>query len=176
VRPSYESRLLAHYLAAQPHELSAGDGWYAGARRTVRALAREFGVTERCAAGVIAALSPRVKWEQNVRLACDALANRPRIIGSLRANEAKALRIRSGEAPLVVLRGPKVRAFYRALIGDESSGVIDVWMARAMRLRRLTERTYLRAVEAMRRVAAYVGTTVARLQATVWTVVRGSAI
>lgn len=175
MRTSYESKLLSYYLAAQPHELSAGERWYTEARRTCRALSSEFGVSVRTAAGVVAALSPRVTWGQNVRLACDALAGIARPVGAFRANSAKAAAIRSGARPLSILGGTKVRAFYRALVGDESAGVIDVWMARAMRIRAVTDRAYLRAVSALHNVAHYVGTTVARLQAVVWTVIRGSA-
>ena len=176
MRTTYETKLLAHYIAAQPSDIAAGESWYREARRTCRALAREFGVSLRTAAGVVAALSPRVTWSQNIRLACDALAGIERPIGAFRANASKAAAIVRGVRPLAILGGSKVRAFYRALVGDESASVVDVWMARAMRIRKLSSRVYERAVMAMRRVAAYVGTTVARLQAIVWTVVRGSHV
>ena len=167
-------RLIAYYERATTDERLAGESWYTEARTVARMLSRRHAVTSNVAAGVIASLSPRVTWRQNIKLA-DAVLGLTYERGALGANLQKARRIANGERPLDVLRGPKVRAFYRALTGDESSGVIDVWMQRAMRVTRLSVRAYEACVRALQRAAKAVGTTVARLQAIVWTVVRGSA-
>ncbi len=170
------ARLVTLYTSATAGQRASGDAWYATARATARTLAARHGVSLATSAGVIAALSPRVTWRQNVRLA-DSVLGLTYERGAVRTNLAKARAIGcEGHAPLSVLSGPKVRAFYRAMMGDETAGVVDVWMVRAMRIRALTAKAYLAAVRAMARAAAIVGTTVARLQAVVWTVVRGSAV
>jgi hypothetical protein len=89
----------------------------------------------------------------------------------------KARRIVAGESPDVVLGGRKVRAFNRALVGDESAEVVDVWMLRAAGYRsdRPTPRVYETVARALRKVAARVAVPVARLQAVVWVVARGRA-
>jgi hypothetical protein len=90
----------------------------------------------------------------------------------------KAERIRDGERPLSVLRGPKTRAFYRAMTGDTSAGVVDVWMVRAMGLdpkKSLTPSQYAVCDEALQAAAAEVGLPTTTFQAIVWTVVRGGA-
>lgn len=146
-------------------------GWYRESRRTARALAKKHGVTLSTAAGVIAALSPRVQWKVNVRLADDVLAGREHSGGFL-ANWEKAERIRDGERPLDVLGGPKVTSFYRAIMGDEDAAVVDTWMWKAMNLAPGSV-PYEEAANAMREAAHHVGVPVAQFQAIVWTEIRG---
>jgi len=139
-------------------------------------MAREHGTTQAVAAGVIAALSPRIRWVRNLAVARLALAGK-KVTGVFKNNLAKARRIIAGEKPLGVLSGPKTRAFYRAIMGDESAAVIDVWMLRAVNYAKykLRDHEYNRITSALARAAHVVGTTIARLQAVVWAVVRGRA-
>jgi hypothetical protein len=79
-------------------------------------------------AGVIAALSPSNRWERNLRDAdnlirahtlggySDALEIKTSTYGP---NKIKALAILEGAAPLEVLGGLKVRAFYSCIIGGD---------------------------------------------------------
>jgi hypothetical protein len=173
-----ERRLSALYESAPIEAYRAGMQWYAMARQEASALARRHGVTLACAAGAIAALSPRVHWKVNLRLA-DAVLGKTYRRGAFKANLAKAVSIRDGAKPLAVLSGPKVRAFYRAIMGDQTAAVIDVWMLRAMGLLKLATGlkpvVYAKLEAILVKVANAYRTTVARLQAIVWTVVRGSA-
>lgn len=169
------SALLAVFRAAPAAAHTEGALWYLKARRVARTIARVCGVTQAQAAGVIAALSPRLQWVANVRAAGKLCAG---VIpsGVFRANLTKAKLILSGVRPLSVLRGPKVRAFYRAIMGDESAAVVDVWTARAAGLTRIpTDRDYRDVSAALAHVAAFEGITVARVQATAWVAVRGRA-
>ena len=50
---------------ASPENIDAGMVWYDDAMRFSRKLAREYKVTRRTSAGVIACLSPNNKWERN---------------------------------------------------------------------------------------------------------------
>lgn len=168
-------RLLAHWRAADKATREAGAKWYADARAMCATLARDHGVTLEQACGVVAALSPRIHWVRNVEVARQCLARVP-VRGVFRVNLAKAEAIRDGAKPLDVLSGPKVRAFYRALVGDESGAVIDVWMLRAAGWKRsLTSKAYDLVASALVQAARKARTTVARFQAAVWTQVRGRA-
>jgi len=187
--------LLGVWRAIPEDERTAAlnGGWYAESRRVAEALAGEYGVTLETVAGVIAALSPRMRWSDNVRGA-EAVLHRaayPGVFGTggmlaglgkpipgYGANIAKAERIAAGEAPLAVLGGPKVLAFYRAILGDRSSAVIDVWMIRAVgeyAHKPITGAAYERVADALRAAALAAGVDTADFQAIVWTYVRGSS-
>ncbi len=168
-------RLLATYASANGNQIALGSSWYGAARKVVCELAARYNAQPDAVAGIIAALSPRVTWRRNIRLASDVLGNCYQR-GAFKANLTKAMRIDSGERPLDVLRGDKVRAFYLALMGDESSVVVDVWMLRAVKhVKGITSKTYGVIAAAIREAASVVGATAASFQAIVWTVVRGSA-
>lgn len=173
---SMTARLVSLYQSAPLEVQTAGNSWYADARREARAMAREHGTTEAVAAGVIAALSPRIHWVRNLTVARLALAG-GKVTGVFKTNLAKARRILAGEKPLGVLSGPKTRAFYRALMGDQTAAVIDVWMLRAVRYAndKVSAIDYQRITAALSRAAQRVGVTIARMQAIIWVVVRGRA-
>ena len=175
-------RLLALYDAADATNRE-GARWYGRGRAVVRRLSREYGATEHRTAAVVAALSPRVRWAQNVEYAETMLSFwntgiwRIGILPNVpvfSANRDKAWRVLLGERPLEVLGGPKVRAFYRNLTGDLSCVTVDVWAARAighapptdMRRYGLIEGAYIEAAR-LRDVQP------AELQSIVWAHVRG---
>lgn len=169
-------RLLSVFRSANRATRREGATWYADAARTARAMARQYGVSNATAAGVIAAISPRLTWKYNVRAAGMLLARQAHVPGVFKASLAKARRILDGERPLKVLSGPKVRAFYRALMGDESAAVVDVWTARAAGISpEQASRQYDDVATALTLAALAARTTVARLQATAWVQVRGRA-
>ena len=163
--------LLDHFEQAGTTE---GERWYRESRRYARQLAREYGGGVGRAAGVVAALSPQVQWERNKVMARDVMAT-GEAIGQTGANLTKAWRIWSGERPLQVLGGPKVRAFYRAMMGDEDAAVIDTWMLQAIGWPQqgLSARQYERCAAALTEAASYTHLTTAQFQAVVWTHIRG---
>jgi hypothetical protein len=168
-------RLVAAWSGSDRTGRAQGRAWYPEARRTVRAMATTHGTSPATAAGVVAALSPRLMWAVNVRAAETVLAgSTPR--GVFRTSLGKAMRIRRGARPLSVLSGPKVRAFYRALTGDDGAAVVDVWVARVVGwTRELKERAYGTVARALEQAAALLGLRVTDLQATAWVAVRGRA-
>ena len=163
--------LLEHYEAA---ENDVGAAWYNESRRFARQLTRQYGGGLGRASGIVAALSTQVQWHRNKAMACDMLAD-GWAVGQTHVNLVKAYRIREGERPLRVLGGPKVRAFYRAMMGDEDAAVIDTWMLQALGWDRrgVSARQYERCASALREAASYTGLTTASFQAVVWTHVRG---
>ncbi len=171
----FAAQLVRHWQSATRATRAAGSGWYRKAGKVTRAIARECGVSNATAAGVIAALSPRVQWVYNVKAARLLLSGVTP--ACFRQSLAKANRIAAGERPLKVLSGPKVRAFYRALMGDQSAAVVDVWTARAAGLSGdfLSAREYSDVAAALQIGATECNTTVSTLQAVAWVQVRGRA-
>lgn len=109
-------------------EIEEGMSWYDDARRIAETMDSDNVYR---AAGVIAALSPRLDWGRNVMLAqraYEAFEQDPAMPGhkwgTLGTNADKAYRILKGENPDDVLKGDKVTAFYRAIV-DGSGVVID---------------------------------------------------
>lgn len=107
------------FALATDTEIANGTAWYPNARALAIDIADgnlEMG------AGVIAALSPRMPWTRNVVLARQAFES-GLTGGCLGANIVKANRIMAGEAPLDVLGGDKVRAFYSNIVDPLSDAV-----------------------------------------------------
>ena len=165
-------RLYARWFNATAQHKAEGHWWYKRARRDARRMARLHGCTLSTAAGVIAALSPRLHWDVNLR-AAERLLGSEDVTGVFMDNLVKAQRIFAGERPLSVLSGPKVRAFYRAILGQDAA-VVDVWVARAAGIQReLTPQRYSEAARALTQAARMAGVPTTTLQATVWVAERG---
>lgn len=105
--------VIAVYRSATAAQRREGRDWY---RNTHGAAASLDPRNVRRAAGVIAALSPRVSWPRNLELAAHTYAM-GRASGTLGNSCRAADAILYGADPLDVLGGPKVRAFF-ALIAD----------------------------------------------------------
>jgi hypothetical protein len=181
---SREFAILQMYLSASQEQREQGESWYETARTTAKDLAREFGVSYRCAAGVIAVLSPRQRWPQNkldARAILSASSQGSRIIPKCSAygvNARKAWCIANGESPVKVLGGPKVNAFYRNICGDYNGVTVDVWAARVAepynRSFHGRDKDYKVIADAYTNVALELGTWPAFVQAVCWVTVRKS--
>lgn len=173
-------RLAASYGGAPVAVRDAGRAWYPRACETVAALGARYGLAAEAAAGIVAALSPRCAWSDNLRRAervAEAAAlgdDAPPAVGFSDATR-KAWRIAQGEAAAEVLGGPKVCAFARALAGDRSAVVIDTWAALAAygERRPVTAARYREVSDAYETAAERVGETAQDLQAVLWLAVRG---
>lgn len=127
------ARILAVKLAQENSDLPASPVTFDGRQMRKQEIRR--------AAGVIAALSPRLAWRKNVEYAQmsymvynDILKWRDNpisgqvaeshfagMIPTLNTNARKAFRILNGEDPADVLGGPKVTAFYWTIVRPWSS-------------------------------------------------------
>jgi hypothetical protein len=184
-RAAMRRRILAAYDAAPENARRDGETWYETARMTASAIAGAHGhLTPRHVAGIVAALSPRVSWGSNVagayRLAEAASRGWPEpIVAGTRSNRRKAWAIADGGDPETILGGPKVRAFFANLLGDDDAVTVDVWAARAAegewREQAPSGRRYLTIAQAYRDAAALRGVTPRTMQATVWCAVRGGS-
>jgi hypothetical protein len=179
-------RLAAAYRRAPVAAIADGREWYPAAYREAERIARpDVGITPERAAAVIAALSPRVGWAQNVAAAGAMIASRGTIsfdlLPGFHANKRKARAIiRGGElgGPGDALGGdaPKVRAFWRAICGDPDAVVLDIWAMRAAGENAdIAPRgaRYERIAQAYRDAAEIVGESARDLQAILWLATRG---
>jgi len=113
--------ITATYRAALDSERVEGRSWYATARKVAESLDPENPAR---AAAVIAVLSPRLNWDKNVEAAVDVYHGvHPKVLG---ANAAKAKRIMFGENPDDVVSGPKVRAFWHAIVNPDDPRAIVI--------------------------------------------------
>ena len=109
------------YHQAGPGEIEAGLRWYRQALEDCDRLAK--GLPLSTVVGIVAALSPGLRWERNIA-AAERIIGRQGLEGlGVRWYDGarKAERIREGETPLDVLRGNKVRAFYHCILNPRSS-------------------------------------------------------
>jgi hypothetical protein len=67
------SNLTALYNAQDPNLRGRSATWYSGARKIADDFAKQYGVSSRAVAGVMASLSPQRDWDQNVEMATRVL-------------------------------------------------------------------------------------------------------
>jgi len=169
--------ILAVYGEATDEDLAAGREWYNVAHTYAVGLSHQYyGVTVEQAAGVIAALSPRLPWDRNMAYAERLIRTGDTPV--LNGNKDKARRILRGEAPLDVLGGRKVRAFYATILDRYTQEVVidrhafDVAYGEVTdeHTRKMLDRVgmYDRFSDAYRRAAYLSGVSVSVLQATTW--------
>lgn len=140
-------------------------GWYDRERHE---LARDFGTWTRPFLAIAAATSANASVSANASLALKAFRQYARgepFTGYLDAVIDNLNRIREGN---YVLKGPKIRAFALALLGDRHAVVVDRWMYRAYE----TESREA-VVQNLRADAAKAGLYPRDFQAAVWCGIRG---
>lgn len=176
------ANIVTTFRSASDSQRAAGVSWYDEAHALARAL-DPFNVQR--AAGVIAALSPRMPWEQNVALAVRAYAD-GQASGALGASVRAANRILQGEPVTQVLQGPKTRAFALTIAdpAHATTVVIDRHALSVLLGRRSTDAD----TKALARKGAYdacarayvaaadvLGVSATVVQATTWVVWRATA-
>ena len=111
-------------------ERANGRLWYPDAYAIAASLAENRCLPVSCVVGIIAALSPRVSWLENLdaaRLLLDGVAPTQIAFGRNIA-KAQAILARPDGDPLDTLRGPKTRAFYQCIMKAGGKRVGD-WYA-----------------------------------------------
>ncbi|AET72529.1 hypothetical protein SXGG_00032 [Synechococcus phage S-CBP42] len=130
--------ILATYKLATIAEVIDGKAWYPRALQIAQQLAATYRVSLFTAAGVIAALSPRNKWDRNVLDAenliaafkadpasaatvkvCTFTSNKRKALTILEANPIKA------DEVCQILSGPKLQEFFSCIIGADNEVCID---------------------------------------------------
>jgi len=131
--------IKAVYQLATATERADGSAWYPIAHCVALDLADRYEITECQAIGVIAALSPRNRWERNVHDA-EALISAYVASGAEQAmltkvctfssNKAKAVKILGMIDPTAdevraILSGPKLKEFFSCILGSRDEICID---------------------------------------------------
>lgn len=123
--------ILSVYKLATVAEQQHGITWYPQARSIAQGIADRYGIHEAEAIGVMAALSPRNRWERNVIdaenlvaafVAGGAEAAEAVKVCTFGKNKTKAVRILQAGVltdadVLAILSGPKLREFYSCIRG-----------------------------------------------------------
>ena len=117
--------ILAVFLDAPELTQEAGRRWYAEEGARCADFARRHGLTRAAVAGAAAAISPGMNWA-NVFAHLAALRADPgaRVPTYSWEFVRRALACMDGAAPLEVLGGPKVRAFYKLLSRTDMNAVV----------------------------------------------------
>lgn len=114
------AQILAYYNLATKREIADGKLWYANAYNTCKQLSELYDVPLFTVVGILAALSPRNKWERNVQDTEAVLVHGENAtVATFTRNKVKAVRILNGEQPLDVLSGNKVRSFFTCIISND---------------------------------------------------------
>lgn len=119
----------------QEHHWQDGKVWYKHANQLCQNLSTETGLALENVCGILAALSPQVSWNINIR-SCESIVRTGKIdkdYTGYKANVEKAYLCLSGN-PLDILGGQKVRAFYSNILDPTKSTdvTIDVHMGRVL--------------------------------------------
>lgn len=123
--------LLELYASAPKDVRRRGRTWYPRTRRHLREIADKHerplaqAVAVFCITSVAAQLQTNLRWTDEILSGTRTGGRWPNV------QEPLVLGALSTRYPSRFVRGPKVSAFYRALMGDTSSLVIDRWAARA---------------------------------------------
>ncbi len=171
--------ILRAYHLAGAGEIDAGLRWYLQAHEEAIKLSSPSLAVTRVAA-IIAALSPGLRWENNIEAARRIIAGEPLDGLGVRWYDGvrKAERILAGESPSVVLRGNKVIAFWGNIWhGNESNTVtIDghawaIWAGERRNLDEvptLSDKLYSEISLDYSKAASIVGVRPCQLQAITW--------
>ena len=170
---------------ATSQEVIEGMGWYEQAHEMARTLADQYRLSLDVVAGVIAALSPRSRWERNVvdaerMIAAYASGRDPHAVpvGTFHRNKERAIEILESGTRHGVLSGLKVCDFADS-VENPTNGAVTVdshaynaWLGeRAIRNGtgpRITPKRYRECAEAYKKVAKLYGIRPSQAQAIIW--------
>jgi hypothetical protein len=171
------SETVAHFaniiMQASVRDIELASRWYHEAFMVALEVADNMSVPLENAAAIVSAFSPRNLWSVNVR---QALAfSRNETVKGLPNNLRMA--VAAADHGFDALRGPKTNAFARAIAGDDSAVVVDVWMCRAANIGTDSpnKTQYAFISDAVIDAAALFGMTPRTAQALIWLIIRGSA-
>lgn len=185
-----KSHVLAVYTLANTADRCEGMAWYGRAKDLAVAICRQYPVSLYQAVGVIAALSPRNKWERNVadaenliRVFCDDAESVDSVkVCTFGSNKAKAIAIlnlpegATGDEVRAILSGPKLTEFFNCIMGENDDVCIDghaysVWAGDRITLANIPSigiKLRKEIKTAYREAAAEYGISAAQMQAVTW--------
>jgi hypothetical protein len=166
------SSILAEATLAQVEQASV---WYFDAQEVAEDVAELLGASLEIGASVVSSFSPRERWASNVAKAY-AFANGKPVVG---LSNNLAMAEKSLTLGFEALKGQKTNAFARAIAGDQSAVVIDVWMIKAAGLdgsKGVSKSQYNELVKIVTELASELGLTPRTTQALIWIIKRGNNV
>jgi hypothetical protein len=131
--------ILGVYHLATISERHNGRVWYPQALQAVESIAREHSLAESTVAGIVAALSPRNRWERNL-VDAENMLKIYKITGSIDPTEYKVCTFGNNKLKALqilaeninnpadvksILSGPKLCEFFSCILGDLQEVCID---------------------------------------------------
>jgi hypothetical protein len=175
----YEANIGAVLLRSTYADQAQGREWYATAGLIAQSIADEANMEQERAAAVMAALSPRNKWERNIddaRRFCLARGAEQRpTTSTFHTCANRAWAIVNGGDWHEILRGPKVRSFVANLTGNLQVVTVDSWAIRVATLwakDEVREKEYRLIEAAYQKLADSYGLEPAQLQAITWVTIK----
>lgn len=164
----HAAHVMHVYRRATADDIREGLSWYAGAH----AIACEAGDVRK-GAGILSALSPRMPWDRNVKLARIAF-HMPLTGGALGMSIQKANAIREGADPTIALgKGLKTLSFYVNILNpaDAFTVTVDTHAIKVAGIDRdsVGKKLYNAIADGYREAAEYVGILPQQMQAITWT-------
>ena len=179
--------LLTVFEQATPQEVIEGMTWYDEAHRLACSISDQFGVSLDVVAGVIAALSPRSKWERNIAdgrniIAAQAAGEDPAAIPvtTFNRNKARAIEILQAGTRHGALSGQKVCAFADNIEDPGGNSVtvdshaFNAWVGERAIINgtgpRITPKRFRECAADYQKVASLYGIRPSQAQAIIWLV------
>jgi hypothetical protein len=169
----YKRNLAKWVLNPTPAEVESAAKWYPETLLLCEDIAKVGNFTLKQTAAIFSALSPRVSYQQNIKMAYQ-FARNEKVDGMTQSvNIAKRCKV-SG---LSGLKGLKTSAFAANILGDTKRVTVDVWHCKASGLNRDTpnKTQYLEIQRATQLLAMDLGLEPSTLQALIWVRIRGKA-
>jgi hypothetical protein len=135
-------RIRKAFALATTEQLEQGLSWYEKANSEAKVLEKaSFILDLEQSCGLLAALSPHVSWDVNVKDAHAILRDYEAIVSTYGNNRSKAIALLDGKRPDDVLGGNKVKAFFRCIFeyATTQEVVVDRHSARLALNRDLNE-------------------------------------
>lgn len=169
---------IANYTAildsATPEDKVVASQWYDDAHAIAQHISSISGLDIEKSASILAAFSPRERWDSNVRKANDFV--RGATVKGLQNNITMAYAAMTDG--FGALNGLKTNSFARNIAGDKDAVTIDVWMIRAAGMdanKGVNDTEYKLLSEIVKELAADRGMYPATAQALIWILIRGKA-
>lgn len=109
-----------------PEDYIRGLSWYTRANYRAYILGLNYGYNIEAIAGVMAMLSPGVKWSNTLLDTVSILEDHDARVHTYKDNKIKAIRILKGESPFDVIKGRKTRSFFHNIAFPETSGEVTI--------------------------------------------------
>lgn len=179
---NYEKQLESIYKNVTSVNFGKGMRWYSNARWLCENFSKRFNIPLFKVVGVMSALSPRNKWDNNVMDTMMLLKYGDRVTThTFGANKRKALKIinqaKCSNDVITILNSDKTVNFFKNIYNKNDLNVtVDVWAMRAVGYNKaITPKSYEEIATAYYNVALKHGILPKQFQAIIWETVRSAS-